>query len=100
MCMLSVLKLTFKTCTLIAVQVGPIFLWSCSSVRIVIIAAQPYNNFNHTHSTILIYYNTASRGLTDICARFPRACSARGRVRIYQSNPEQSCVITFMLHFA
>ena len=41
----------------------------------------------------LIYYNTAVRGLTDIYARLPRA-------RIYQSNPEQSCVITFMLHFA
>ena len=49
---------------------------------------------------ILIYYNTAARGLTDIYARLPRARSARGRVRIYQSNPEQSCVITFMLHFA
>ena len=24
----------------------------------------------------------------------------RGRVRIYQSNPKQSCVITFMLQFA
>ena len=59
-------------------------------------------------ATILIYYNTAVRGLTDIYAlslgrvyaQLPRARSTRGRVRIYQSNPEQSCVITFMLHFA
>ena len=48
----------------------------------------------------LIYYNTVVRGLTDIYARLSRARSTRGRVHIYQSNPEQSCVITFMLHFA
>ena len=52
------------------------------------------------YSPLLIYHNTAVRGLTDIYARLPRARSARGRVRIYQSNPKQSCVITFMLHFA
>ena len=39
---------------------------------------------------ILIYYNTAARGLTDIYAQLPRACSAQGRVHIYQSNPEQA----------
>ena len=39
---------------------------------------------------ILIYYNTASRGLTDIYARLSRERSARGRVHIYQSNPEQA----------
>ena len=39
---------------------------------------------------VLIYYNTAARGLTDIYAQLPRAHSARGRVRIYQSNPEQA----------
>ena len=39
---------------------------------------------------ILIYYNTAAMGLTDIYARLPRARSTRGRVCIYQSNPEQA----------
>ena len=29
-----------------------------------------------------ISYNTAASALPDIYARFPRACSARGRVRI------------------
>ena len=38
----------------------------------------------------LIYYNTAVRDLTDIYARLPRVPSALGRVRTYQSNPEQA----------
>ena len=37
-----------------------------------------------TQSFTLIYCNTAARGLTDIYAQLPRACSDRGRVRIYQ----------------
>ena len=39
---------------------------------------------------ILIYYNTAAKGLTNIYALLPRARNVRGRVRIYQSNPEQA----------
>ena len=49
---------------------------------------------------LLIYYNTAARGLTDIYARLPRARSAQGRVRIYQSNPEQAVLyrLYYTLH--
>ena len=36
-----------------------------------------------TQLGILIYCNTAAKGLTDIYARVPRTCSARGRVWIY-----------------
>ena len=48
---------------------------------------------------LLIYCNTAARDLTDTYARLLRAHSARGRVRIYQSNPEHVRVTTFMEHF-
>ena len=43
-----------------------------------------------TQNDILIYCNTAARGLTDIYVRLPRARSVLGRVRIYQLNPEQA----------
>ena len=36
------------------------------------------------HVVLCISYNTGKSALPDIYARRPRACSARGRVRIYQ----------------
>ena len=41
---------------------------------------------------ICISYSTAARGLPD-------THNARGRVCIYQTNPEPGCVITFIFHF-
>ena len=47
---------------------------------------------------ICISYNTGKSALPDIYARYPRACSARGRVRIYQAKHECLCYKS-MLHF-
>ena len=52
-----------------------------------------------TQNTLLIYYNTAARGLTDIYARLPRVCSARESAYISVKS-RASCVITFIFHFA
>ena len=49
-----------------------------------------FGKSSHIYIYILICYNTAARGMTDIYARLPRACSARGRVRIYQLYPKQA----------
>ena len=40
---------------------------------------------------LCISYNTGKSALPDIYARCPRACSARGRVRIYQATHECLC---------
>ena len=40
---------------------------------------------------VCISYNTGTRALSDIYARHPRVCSARGQVRIYQAKHKYLC---------